>query len=109
MTRLDDKVAVVIGGASGIGLAIAHRFTAKVAWLTVGSGLTFGLSFAVIHQVPHEAKLWPLVFARFAATAVVMVAAVATRNFALPTGLPRKLALVDVRVDYSEPKSSTGG
>ena len=27
MSRLDDKVALVIGGASGIGLAIAQRFT----------------------------------------------------------------------------------
>jgi NAD(P)-dependent dehydrogenase (short-subunit alcohol dehydrogenase family) len=31
VTRLDDKVAVVIGGASGIGLAIADRFTAEGA------------------------------------------------------------------------------
>ena len=76
-----------------------HRFTAKVAWLTVGSGLTFGLSFAVIHQVPHDAKLWPLVFARFAATAVVMIAAVVTRNFALPAGLPLKLALIAAGLD----------
>ncbi|MHA7665025.1 EamA family transporter [Mycolicibacterium sp. HS_4_1] len=76
-----------------------HRFTAKVAWLTVGSGLTFGLSFAVIHQVPHDAKLWPLVFARFAATAVVMVAALATRNFALPRAFPLKLALIAAALD----------
>ena len=31
MTRLDSKVALVIGGASGIGLAIAHRFAAEGA------------------------------------------------------------------------------
>ena len=31
MTRLDDKVALVIGGASGIGLAIARRFAAEGA------------------------------------------------------------------------------
>jgi NAD(P)-dependent dehydrogenase (short-subunit alcohol dehydrogenase family) len=31
MTRLDDKVALVIGGASGIGLAIVARFAAEGA------------------------------------------------------------------------------
>src|SRR5215211_3985168 len=31
MSRLDDKVALVIGGASGIGLAIAQRFSAEGA------------------------------------------------------------------------------
>ena len=41
-----------------------HRFTRPSAWLTVGSGVAFGLNFVLIHQAPVEAKLWPLVFAR---------------------------------------------
>ena len=45
----------------------SHRFTTKVAWLTVGSGLAFGLNFVLIDQAPVEARLWPLVFARISA------------------------------------------
>ena len=52
-----------------------HKFTAKVAWLTVGSGLAFGLNFVLIDQAPAEAKLWPLVFARISATVLVVVIA----------------------------------
>ena len=64
-----------------------HRFTAKVAWLTVGSGLAFGLNFVLIDQAPVEARLWPLVFARLSATVIVLViAAVITANLVLPTG-----------------------
>jgi drug/metabolite transporter (DMT)-like permease len=29
-----------------------HRFTAGVAWLTVGSGIAFGLNFVLINQAP---------------------------------------------------------
>ena len=39
-----------------------------MAWLTVGSGIAFGLNFVLIDQAPVEAKLWPLVFARLSAT-----------------------------------------
>ncbi len=35
-----------------------------MAWLTVGSGLVFGLNFVLIDQAPADAGLWPLVFAR---------------------------------------------
>src|SRR5262249_49605022 len=62
------------GAIAGIGVALAliavvlvsreatdedvtpHRFTAAVAWLTVGSGLAFGLNFVLIHQAPVEAE-----------------------------------------------------
>lgn len=70
-----------------------HRFTAKVAWLTVGSGLAFGLNFVVIHQAPVDARIWPLVFARMSASALVLVIALFTRNLKVPTGLPLRLAL----------------
>nr|WP_155925261.1 DMT family transporter [Mycolicibacterium sp. CBMA 234] len=76
-----------------------HRFTALVAWLTVGSGLAFGISFTAIHEAPHEARLWPLVFARLSATALVVVIALVTRNFAVPRGLPLKLALTAAALD----------
>lgn len=71
-----------------------HRFTTKVAWLTVGSGLAFGLNFVLIHQAPEEAKLWPLVIARLSASLLVVVVALLTRDLALPTGQPLRLALL---------------
>jgi drug/metabolite transporter (DMT)-like permease len=70
-----------------------RRFTAKVAWLTVGAGLAFGMNFVMIAQAPTEANIWPLVFARMSATAVVVVIALITRNFNAPTGTPLCLAL----------------
>jgi drug/metabolite transporter (DMT)-like permease len=70
-----------------------HRFTAKIAWLTVGSGLAFGLNFVLISQAPVEAQLWPLVFARISATTLVVIIALFTRNLAPPTGVPLRLAL----------------
>ena len=61
-----------------------HKFTATVAWLTVGSGLAFGLNFVLIHQAPVEAKLWPLVFARLSASVVVLVIAALSANLRPP-------------------------
>jgi len=77
----------------------AHRFTTTVAWLTVGSGLAFGLNFVLIDQAPVEARLWPLVFARIAASALVVVIALVTRNLAVPSGVPLRLALAAGAVD----------
>jgi len=70
-----------------------HRFTAKVAWLTVGSGVAFGTNFVVLHQVPPEANLWPLVFGRLSATAIVLIVGLATANLVLERGVPLRLAL----------------
>jgi drug/metabolite transporter (DMT)-like permease len=70
-----------------------HRFTVKVAWLTVGSGVAFGMNFVLLDQVPVEAKLWPLVFGRLAATAIVVLAAALTANLVIESGVPMRLAL----------------
>lgn len=71
-----------------------HRFTRKVAWLTVGAGVTFGLDFVFIHEAPADSGLWPLAFARVAAAVLVFTAATGARELRLPTGRPLKLALV---------------
>jgi drug/metabolite transporter (DMT)-like permease len=76
-----------------------HRFTTTVAWLTIGSGLAFGLNFVLIHQAPVDARLWPLFFARLSATAVVLVAAAVTGNLHAPQGFPLRLALFAAVLD----------
>jgi drug/metabolite transporter (DMT)-like permease len=76
-----------------------HKFTAKVAWLTVGSGVAFGMNFVILDQVPVEAKLWPLVFGRLAAAAIVLLAAVLTANLTLERGVPLRLALTAAVLD----------
>jgi drug/metabolite transporter (DMT)-like permease len=76
-----------------------HPFTKKVALLTVGSGIAFGLNFVLIAQAPPEAELWPLVFARLAASLVVLVIAAVTGNVRIPTGTPMRLALLAAVLD----------
>jgi drug/metabolite transporter (DMT)-like permease len=76
-----------------------HRFTTKVAWLTVGAGIAFGLNFVLIAQAPPEANLWPLVFARLAATLVVLGIAAVSGNMAVPSGQPLQLALLAAVLD----------
>jgi drug/metabolite transporter (DMT)-like permease len=71
-----------------------HRFTRKVAWLTVGAGVAFGLNFVLIDQAPAEAGLWPLVFARIAATVLVVGIAAASGHLHVPTGVPLRLAVL---------------
>lgn len=79
---------------SGAGEAsTAHRFTTRVAWLTVGAGVAFGLNFVVIAQAPVDAKLWPLVFARLSASVLVIVVAALTGSLSAPSGVPLRLAL----------------
>lgn len=71
-----------------------HRFTVKVAWLTVGSGVAFGMNFVILDQVPPAAGLWPLVFGRLAATAIVVIAAALTANLVVVRGVPLRLAVL---------------
>lgn len=76
-----------------------HRFTTKVAWMTVGAGVAFGLNFVLIAQAPPEANLWPLVFARLAASLVVLVIAAVSGNLSVPSGDPVRLALLAAVLD----------
>ncbi|WP_082694895.1 EamA family transporter [Mycobacterium lehmannii] len=76
-----------------------HRFTPTVAWLTVGSGVAFGLNFVLIDQAPVDAKLWPLVFARASATALVVLIALVSRNLRPPSGAPLRLAVLAAFID----------
>jgi drug/metabolite transporter (DMT)-like permease len=79
----------------------SHKFTKKVAWMTVGSGVAFGLNFVLIAQAPAEARLWPLVFARLAASVMVLVVAAITGNLAPPSGTPLRLALLAAVLDVA--------
>lgn len=76
-----------------------HRFTAKVAWLTVGAGVAFGLNFVFIDKVPAASGLWPLLFARLAAAVLVITVAAAARDLRLPRGRTMKLALAAALLD----------
>ncbi len=78
-----------------------HRFTTKVAWMTVGAGIAFGMNFVLIAQAPQEAKLWPLVFARLAASLMVVVIAAVSGNLSVPSGQPLRLALLAAMLDVS--------
>ncbi|WP_197518767.1 EamA family transporter [Mycobacterium sp. ACS1612] len=79
--------------------ATPHRFTPTVAWLTVGSGVAFGLNFVMIHQAPASAELWPLVFARLSASVLMFVIAAVSANLRPPTGTPLKLAVLAAVLD----------
>jgi drug/metabolite transporter (DMT)-like permease len=76
-----------------------HRFTTRVAWLTVGSGVAFGLDFVLLHQAPAECRLWPLFFARAAATVLVFAVAGMSNNLQLPSKTPLSLAVMAALLD----------
>lgn len=78
-----------------------HRFTRTVAWLTAGAGLGFGLNYVLIAQAPTEARLWPLLFGRIAATTVILIVAALSSNLRPPQGFPLRLALTAALFDVT--------
>ena len=70
-----------------------RTFTKRVAWLTVGSGVAFGLTLVVIREAPVDAALLPLVFARMSASMLVFIVAAATANLRLPSGQPLRIGI----------------
>ena len=55
--------------------AAERPFTRRVALLTLGAGVSFAASFVFTGQIPAGSGLWPLVVARWAATAAVLLVA----------------------------------
>lgn len=92
-------VALVSREKSDPDKANTLRFTKRVALLTVGAGTGFGLNFVLIHQVPEEANLWPLVFGRAVSTLIVFAAAAVSGNFKAPSGMPLRMALLAAVLD----------
>ncbi|HEY2724727.1 MAG TPA: EamA family transporter [Pseudonocardiaceae bacterium] len=74
------------------------RFTARVAWLTVGSGAAFGVYFVTLDQIPVGTGLWPLVASRVSATVVVVLAALVARERPAVGG-PARLATAAAALD----------
>jgi uncharacterized membrane protein len=76
-----------------------HPFTKRVAWLAIASGVAFGLDFVLLREAPVESRLWPLFFARVSATVLVCAWAGISRNFALPSRTPLRLAVAVALLD----------
>lgn len=70
------------------------RFTAKVAWLTVGSGASFAVYFVLLDKVGHNSGLWPLVVSRVSSTVLVLVSALIARQLRPSRGVPLRLSVV---------------
>jgi drug/metabolite transporter (DMT)-like permease len=80
--------------------AMTPRFTRRVAWFTVGSGVCFALSLVFTHQIENGTGLWPLVVARAVASVIVIGVAAKNRQLAKPPraiiGLAALIAILDV-------------
>lgn len=75
------------------------RFTARVAWLTAGSGVAFAVYFVLLDQVGSDTGLWPLVSSRASASVLVLVSGLATGQRRLPTGPTLRLTLAAAALD----------
>ncbi|WP_328811662.1 DMT family transporter [Rhodococcus sp. NBC_00294] len=103
----DDAAGDVAGGRT-------LRFTPRVAWLTVGSGLAFALTFIFLDRAGEDdAGLWPLLANRVTATALVWAVALGTGMFSFPRGGVLKLAawiaLLDVAANAALLYAFQGG
>lgn len=78
-----------------------HRpgLTHRVLWLTFASGVALGLNFVFLDRTPSDSGLWPLLFARAAATVLVIAVAALSRNLKVPTGTPLRLAFLIALLD----------
>lgn len=96
-----------------LALAPAPRFTRRVAWFTIGSGVFFALAFIFVHQIEAGTGLWPLVASRGVASVIVIAAALATRQHLLPgRGIIRiavVIALLDVTANVTMLYAFQGG
>ncbi|MDO5629527.1 MAG: DMT family transporter [Mobilicoccus sp.] len=63
-----------------------HPFTVHVAMLTLAAGALFALSVIFTAQIPADSGLWPLVAARWAATASIVAVALPLRSLTPPRG-----------------------
>ncbi|MFZ8756403.1 EamA family transporter [Microbacterium sp. HMH0099] len=70
-----------------------RRFTARVARITVGAGVLFGLSFVFTHQMPADGGLWPLAVARIVAALVVIGVALRRGHTEVIRGSTFRLAI----------------
>jgi len=98
----------------GLGaLGSAPRFTRRVAWFTIGSGVFFAFAFIFVHQIEAGTGLWPLVASRGVASVIVIAAAVATRQHGLLprgiVGIAVIIALLDVAANVTMLYAFQGG
>ncbi|ORW10783.1 hypothetical protein AWC16_13595 [Mycolicibacter longobardus] len=90
---------VLISWHAGDDAVKRQALTRGVIWLTIASGVALGLNFVFLDRTPSDAGLWPLLFARGAATILVVAVAAMSRNLRVPTGKPLRLALLIALLD----------